>query len=388
MIPAHRRGTVAIVDLDAIRANVVHLRQVLEPGGTLMAVVKADAYGHGAVPVARVVLGAGATWLGVATAEEGMALRRAGLAAPILVLGASNPAQADLALQYDLDVTVFEESAWQGVIKAGRAHGHRPKVHLKIDTGMGRVGIAPDDLGLWADRIRRAPVIWQGLMSHLACADTDAEYTRFQLAQFLDAIEQLRVRLGWIPPWLHLANSAATLQYPGTHFSLARVGLGLYGAKPYPDANGLKPALALESRVTFVKRVPKGRSIGYGRTYITKAEASIATIAIGYADGFRRAFSNRGAVLIAGCQCPVVGRVSMDQITVLVPSGVQVAPGDRVVLIGNDGTNAVTVEDWAGWAETISYEVLTGISGRVPRVYRINGEEIDENGINDRLLSR
>lgn len=365
------RGTNAIIDLDAIGHNLKVFRGVVGPAVALMAVVKAGAYGHGAIEVARAAVGYGADWLGVATAEEGTELRMAGIEVPILVLGASNADQVRLALAQEIDVTVFERFSWEAIKSEAHRQGIKPRVHLKVDTGMGRVGVHPSEVvSYWIPQLTRGDVIWPGLMSHLAESDADdPAFTRRQLTRFLDVIEQIRLSGTPLPPTIHLANSAAALRYPGTHFNLVRIGIGLYGAEPYPGATGLKPAMRLESRVTMVKRLEPGDSVGYGRTYVLDKPASIATVAVGYADGYRRALSNRAFVLIRGRRCPVVGRISMDQATVQVPDDLAVQAGDRVILLGCDGDAKVAVEEWAEWAGTISYEVLTGISPRVPRRY-------------------
>lgn len=378
MISAYARGTQALIDLDAVRRNVEFFQSMLSPNTALMAVVKADAYGHGVVPVARAVLAAGAQWLGVAAAEEGEELRAAGVSAPILILGASSAEQVRIALQSQLDLTLFDRDTWDAVQHWGSVLKVRPRVHLKVDTGMGRVGVQPQEVAVeWLDRLAESNVTWQGLMSHLATSDSDEQYTQEQLSRFLDVIEQIRQRQVALPPTIHLANSAAALRFPGTHFNLVRVGIGLYGGRPYAGSPRLWPVMQWVSRVTLVKQVPAGTSIGYGRTYVAPADCTVATLAVGYADGYRRAFSNRAAVLIKGARCPVVGRVSMDQITVVVPQGMSVSVGDQAVLLGEDGTEHILVEDLAVWADTISYEILTGISARVPRLHLAKSTEMD-----------
>ncbi len=368
---ADLRATKATINLSAIAHNVGVFRERLHPGAAMMAVVKANGYGHGAIPTARAAIGAGANWLGVAVAEEGRELRRAGIAVPVLVLGSSNPQQMELAIEEDLDVTISDLSAWQSAVDCGERLGKKPRVHLKVDTGMGRLGVASASVVTeWAPRLSDGRVVWQGLMSHLADSDgPEDETTRAQLSQFLDVIESLRASEYTLPPILHLANSAAALRYPGTHFGMVRIGIGLYGAVQYPGSPPLEPALSWETSVTLVKRVAQGTRIGYGGTFAAPSDCTIATLAIGYADGFRRSLSNRAEVLIHGHRCPVAGRVSMDQTTVMVPDGVAVQAGDRAILIGEDGGSAITVHEVAVWADTIAYEILTGISDRVARRY-------------------
>lgn len=368
---ADLRATAAYINLDAIKTNVELFREAVGPAVDVMAVVKADGYGHGAVRVAEVAVGAGATWLGVAVAEEGAVLREAGLTVPILVLGASNRQQAQLGVQWGLDLVISEPESLQWIVDAARPLGAIPRVHLKVDTGMGRLGVAPESVvSEWVPRLTSGEVRWQGLMSHLADSDgPTVDRTKGQLSAFLDLVEALRVQGIDPPPSLHIANSAATLRYPGTHLTMVRVGVGLYGALDIPEAHGLAPAMRVESVVVLVKRVPRGALIGYGGTYRAPHECTIATIPIGYADGYRRAFSNVAEVLIHGRRCAVAGRVSMDQVTVVVPDDVTVSLGDRVVLLGEQGGQSISIRDWAGWADTITYEMLTGISGRVPRIY-------------------
>ncbi|PSR23524.1 MAG: alanine racemase [Sulfobacillus acidophilus] len=371
MAVAFARGTEAYVELDAIVDNLALFRQRVGPDVAIMAIVKANAYGHGAVQVARTVLSQGADWLGVATAEEGQELREAQLTAPILVLGGSSREQMGIALAHNLDVTVFDRAGWEDITGLAREFKVRPRVHLKVDTGMNRIGVRPEEVtNDWIRRLSGSEVVWAGLMSHLAESDALSDVvTRDQLAVFLDVVERIRTSGVQGPQMLHLANSAATLRYPGTHFNMVRVGIGLYGGLPYDGAPALRPAMTLTSRVTMVKQVPAGTRIGYGGRYVTARPSTIATVAVGYADGYRRALSNRAEVLIQGQRCPVVGAISMDQTTVLVPSQVPVKVKDRVVLIGRDGGNVITVEEVAKWAQTIHYEVMTGISARVPRFY-------------------
>ncbi len=368
---AFARGTEAHVDLDAIVKNLTLFRQRVGPDVAIMAVVKANGYGHGAVEVARTVLSHGADWLGVATAEEGQELREAQLSAPILILGGSSSEQVRIALAHNLDLTVFDLVGWGYITDWAHQLKVRPRVHLKVDTGMNRIGVKPDEvMQAWIARLSGPEVVWVGLMSHLAASEDPSDaVTTAQLAAFLNVVEQIRTSGAKGPQTIHLANSAATLRYPGTHFNMVRVGMGLYGGAPYAGAPALRSAMTLTTRVTMVKRVPADTPIGYGGTYVTVRPSTIATVAVGYADGYRRALSNRAEVLIQGQRCRVVGAISMDQTMVLVPSQLRVGVGDRVVLIGRDGRDVITVEDVANWAQTINYEIMTGISVRVPRVY-------------------
>lgn len=370
MLTANGRRTWAEIDGEAIAHNVARLCSHLEPGAKLMAVVKADGYGHGAVPVARTALGAGAAWLGVALAEEGARLRRAGIEAPILVLGGSNREQMAIAAAADLAVTVFDPDHLEAAREVGQVHGRPLRVHLKVDTGMGRIGVIAEQVDeRWAECLAGPGVDFEGLFTHFSASDEpDPEPTRRQLGRFLDLIERFR-RWGRLPREVHAANSAAVLRFPGTHFTLVRAGIAVYGLPPYPGAPELEPAMRWRSEVLWVKTVPAGFRVGYGGTYETPAPMQLAAVPVGYADGYRRAWGNRAAVAIRGRLYPVVGRVSMDQITVAVPLEDPVRTGDPVDLMGGSGPSA---ERLADLADTITYEVVTGISNRVLRRYAGN----------------
>lgn len=363
------RPTQAIINLDAIHDNVTTVIGRLTPGTRLMAVVKADGYGHGALAVAETAIRAGADWIGVALAEEGVRLREAGITVPILILGQSWDDQIGLAIANDLDLTVFDGATLDQIESEANRMQRRARIHVKLDTGMGRVGIPMPEWGqAWRQRLLACKAVdWVGLMTHFAESDgEDPNFTTVQLSRFLDVMESLR-KIGPLPRVLHAANSAAALRFAGSHLNLVRVGIALYGGdRTIP----LKPALSIESRVVFLKTLPAHSPVGYGRTYYTPHAMQIASVPIGYADGYRRIFSNRGQVLIRGQRYPVVGRVSMDQITIGMPLGDEVRVGDRVVLLGSDAMQEITVFDWAVWAETIPYEVLCGIGVRIPRVYK------------------
>lgn len=360
------RPTKAIVHRDNIAENVRFIISRLSPKTQLMAVVKANGYGHGAVEVAQTALTAGAAWLGVALAEEGVVLREAGITAPILILGQSFDGQIAQAIEHNIDLTVFDLVTLDKVSREAERLGKDAWIHVKIDTGMGRVGMPVSEWDhKWWHRIHHTPGIkWRGLMTHFAESDAeDSTFTQRQLQNFLDVIESAR-RWGPLPPLIHAANSCAALKYPGTHFNLVRVGIALYGGLDHPE---LKPGLTWESRVVYLKEVPKGAPIGYGRTYQTVEPMKIAAVPVGYADGYRRQWSNCASVIIRGNCYPVVGRVSMDQISVGLPLSAPVRVGDRVILLGSDGACVIRATDLAKWAQTISYEVLAGIGSRVVR---------------------
>lgn len=361
------RPTVVEVDLGAVRHNI---RALTPPGSQVMAIVKSDAYGHGAVPVARAALGAGATGLGVALVEEGIALRDAGIDAPILVLSEFPRGSEKDALASGLTPTVYSEAGVAAVAEAAKAVGRSTAVHLKVDTGMHRVGLWPPEAAPeLARRIVDVDLTLGGLWTHFASAESDDDTTREQLDLLLRAAAAVR-SVGIEPTLLHAANSAATIRFPESHLDLVRPGVAIYGlaAGPGLDA-GLRPALSWRSAVTMVKRLPVGERISYGQTYVLERDATVATVPVGYEDGFSRLLSNRAEVLIGGMRRRVAGTVTMDQIVVDCGDD-EVAVGDDVVLIGVQGTERISAEELAGHIGTIGYEIVCTISDRVPREHR------------------
>lgn len=362
------RPTVAVVDLEAVRHNV---RAMKPPDAELMAVVKADGYGHGAVPVARAALEAGATWLGVALVEEGLRLREAGVDAPVLLLTEPPPGSEAEALSHRLTPAVYTEDAVGRVAAAARRLGCRAPVHLKLDTGMHRVGADPAAAVPLARTVVEAGLELEGVWTHFASADEpDDPSARRQLERFLEALGALE-RDGLRPRLRHAANSAATIALPESHLDLVRVGIAAYGISPGPALGGrvaLRPAMSLRSRVALVKRVAAGERISYGLRYRLDRESTVATVPVGYADGYHRAVSGRAHVLIRGRRRPVAGTVTMDQITVDCGDD-RVERGDEVVLFGRQGEEEIRAEEVAAWAGTIGYEVVCAVSERVPREY-------------------
>ncbi|MBI4260468.1 MAG: alanine racemase [Actinobacteria bacterium] len=360
------RPTVAEVDLEAIRHNV----RALKPDGVeLMAVVKADGYGHGAVPVARAALQAGATWLGVALVEEGLALRDSGVDAPVLVLSEFPPGSEKDALEAGLTPSLYTE---RGLAALAGAAGRDVGVHVKVDTGMHRVGLWPPEEALaFADRVVDAGLRLEGLWTHFARSDEDAAVTTGQLERFLTVADALG-RAGHRPRYRHAANSAATIRLPAAHLDLVRVGIALYGLGAAPglaEEAGLRPALSWRSEVSMARRLPAGESVSYGHRYRLERDAWVATVPVGYADGYSRRLSGRAEVLLGGRRRPVAGTVTMDQI--LVDCGDdRVEEGQEVVLIGRQGEEEIRADDLAAWSGTIPYEIVTGIGGRVPREHR------------------
>jgi alanine racemase len=363
------RPTFVEVDLDAIRHNV---RLLKPPGAELMAIVKGDGYGHGAAPVARAALDGGATWLGVALVEEGLELRDAGIDAPVLVLSEFPPGSEKEALSANLAPTLYSEEGLARLAEAAGAVGRPVGVHVKVDTGMHRVGFwPPDGAPAFALDVVAAGLDLQGLWTHFACSEEDEALTRRQLAQLVAVDDQLRAERIHVR-YLHAANSAATILYPETHLDLVRPGAAIYGIDPGGDLAhqaGLRPALTWRSAITVVKRLPAGEAVSYGHGYRLERDAFVATVPVGYEDGYARVLSSRAEVLIRGRRYPVAGTVTMDQI--LVDCGDdEVAIGDDVVLVGRQGSERVAAEELAGIIGTIGYEVVTAISERVPREYR------------------
>ncbi len=363
----------AEVNLGAVAHNVREIRKLLQPDTKLMAVVKADAYGHGALPVARVALASGAERLAVAILDEALALRRGGITAPILILGYTPPEQAPLVVEHDLTQTVFSLEVIQAISAAAAAAGKTARVHIKVDTGMGRIGVFPSEAPDFAEAVSRLPGIFiEGVYTHMACADEqDKAYTRWQFDRFKEALAGIKAR-GVAIPLKHVANSATTLDLPEMHLDMVRTGIILYGLWPSPEVRrviDLKPAMQLKARVAYVKKVPPGTSISYGRQFTTSSPSVIATLPLGYADGWSRLLSNKAAVLIRGQRAPVVGRVCMDQCMVDVTHIPGVKPGDEAVLFGVQGGEFLPVEEVASHMGTINYEMVCLISKRVPRIY-------------------
>jgi alanine racemase len=355
------------IDLDAIAANIRILQQAA--GVPLMVVLKGDAYGHGAVQVARAAAAAGAAALAVATLGEARTLRDAAVRMPILILGYTPAWQLDQALALDLDVTVFDEQLIAQLAAVRAAHGRSVRVHVKVDTGMGRLGLDPAEVPAFLAEMQARDLPAHGLYTHFAGADEpELVSVQQQLQRFNRLLDALDVA-GLRPPLVHAANSAAVLRVPQARYDMVRAGLACYGIAPdnVELLPGMRPALSFYSEIAQLKAHPAGSPISYGGRYVTPAPALIATVPVGYADGLRRVPAWR-CVLIGGRRAPIVGRVTMDYIMVDVTGIPGVRSGDPVVLIGRQGDEELTVDDIAGWFDTISYEVLTGIMPRVPRL--------------------
>jgi alanine racemase len=334
-----------------------------------MAVVKANAYGHGAVAVSRAAVDAGADYLAVANLKEALELREAGIVSPILILTESPTSVVDDIIQYDLSQTIYSFAEARALSDEAQRRKKTVRMHVKIDTGMGRVGVAPSEAVAFITKVSSLPGIGlEGVFTHFAKAeDPHDSFTRDQFTKF----QQVAAKANNIPI-KHSANSAAVLFHPETHLDMVRVGLMMYGLYPAGSSRrmiNLRPALSFKSRVTYLKRIPAGSAVSYGCTYVAPRETTIATIPVGYADGFSRRLSNRGQVIVRGKRYTVVGRVTMDLIMVDVGDA-RVEVGDEVVLIGEQNGQAISADEVAGLEETIAYEVICGIGKRVPRIYK------------------
>jgi alanine racemase len=367
--PAAGRPTFAVIDAAAVRANLAAVRAALPAHVAVLAVVKANAYGHGAALVGPIFESAGADYFGVATVEEGVELRAAGVRKPILVFTGARAGDVDACREHQLSVALLHRDMARELAGVpGPAPLH---IHIKIDTGMGRVGVLPADLPAVLDDVRRSGRFHiDGIFSHFANADSvDREYSDHQLKVFRQALEAVGAA-GIQPRWIHMANSAATLSRPDARFAMVRPGIILYGVPPAAHfaGGGFRQAMRLMTHILELKAVPAGFSVSYGQTFVTRRPSLIASLPIGYADGYSRKLSNRASVLIRGRRAPVVGTVCMDltMVDVTEVSGVQL--GDEVVLWGGQNGAEITVTEVAAWQETIGYEVLTGVGRRVPRI--------------------
>jgi alanine racemase len=371
----------ARVNLAAIERNCARLRRELRDGAQLATVVKADGYGHGAVPAARAALAGGATWLAVAAAQEAAELRAGGLEAPVLVMGALSPEELLVALGAGADVVAWHEPfAAHAAELAGRVSPHPAGVHVKLDSGMGRLGTRdPAEARRVADAVAAAPGLrLAGVMTHFATADepgADCGFFESQLERFAAFAAALRDDHPDV--LVHAANSAATLRDPRSHFDLVRCGIAVYGMDPFhqdPAARELEPALELRSYVADLKPCAPGESAGYGRRFVAERATVLGVLPIGYGDGWRRALGDNADVLVAGRRVPLVGTVSMDNVTVDLGPDPGVAVGNPAVLIGADGAERITAEEVARRLDTINYEITCGLTPRVPRVYHRDGE--------------
>lgn len=375
----------AVIDLDAIACNLKNLKNMTSAGTKFMAVVKADGYGHGAVRVAEKAIASGADRLGVARFEEALPLRESGISAPILVFGYVHPSNAALAAENNLTLTVYNLEMARALSEQALAAGVKLPIHIKVDTGMGRVGMIvsggaenPRNLENPVEAIKKITalpaLVPEGIYTHFAAADEkDRAYTLHQIDLFKALLADLR-KQGVQFKLRHAANSAGIIGYPESHLDMVRAGISLYGLYPSPDVDKsaviLKPAMELVSVVTAVRDVPKGFCVSYGMTFKTDRKTRLASVPIGYADGFSRQFSSNGSMLVKGRRAPIVGRVCMDQTMIDVGHIKGVQPGDEVIVFGCRENEVILADELAANASTINYEIVSALTARVKKIYK------------------
>lgn len=367
------------VDLDAVAANTRQLKGFLGKV-ELLAVVKADAYGLGAPEVAPVLLRSGVSRLGVVIPDEGIELRRAGIKAPILVMAAILPERAGVVLEHDFEQAVTSTELAEALSAAARKAGRPAIVHLKVDTGMGRYGVRFSEAAEWIERVRELPgLVIAGAMTHFSTGDAgDRTYRRTQLERFLEVRRAVEGRGIRIPTW-HIANSGGTLGMPEAHLDMVRNGLVLYGYYPsdeVPRRINLRPAMALRARITSLRAIPAGDSVGYSRRYIPERDELVGVLPVGYADGLDRRLLRKGEAIIRGRRVPIVSGLCMDSCFVKLTDVPGVAVGDTLTLMGIDGNEEISPHEIAGKTGTVSYDVIAGFSRRLPRVYLQGGRPV------------
>jgi alanine racemase len=368
----HYRPTWAEIDLKAIEHNYKQVRRVVGKNTNIMIVVKANAYGHGIVEISTVLERLGVNYLGVATTDEAIRLREHGIKTAILVLGSVLPDEVRVLVENNITLTLCSEDLLNA-IKKEAAFGRKAKVHIKIDTGMGRIGVWHEEaLNFIKNIAQEKDIIVEGIYTHFSSVGRDDFFTNYQI----EAFEKLLAKLEGFDiniPFRHAANSTATVDFKRSHLNLVRPGLIIYGMYPkhtFPKLIKLRPALSFKTKIVYIKETPPGRSISYGRTYVTQKHTKIATLPIGYADGYARNLSNKAEVLVRGKRAHIVGKVTMDQMMIDIGHIKSARIGDEVVLIGKQGREEIRPEKLARLAETIAYEFVCGISNRVPRVYK------------------
>lgn len=373
----------AEININALIHNMKEIRRVTSPNASIMAVVKANAYSHGTAQIAPYLLENGADRLAVAFLDEALELREEGVTAPILILGYTEPQHAEKLIRYDFSQMVFSYELAKALSDEAGRQGKLARIHIKIDTGMGRIGFLPTEESLEdICRILALPhILFEGLCSHFATADeADKSYAHTQLARYNFMKDALAER-GFVPTFYHIANSAAIIDMPEAHFDMVRPGIIMFGIYPSEDVHKevihLMPTLSLKAHIVYIKTLPADSSVSYGRKYTTNSVRRIATLPIGYEDGYTRLYSNKAHVLVHGKRAPIVGSICMDQCMIDVTDIPEASVGDEVVLIGQQGEDAITPEELASHMGTISYEVLCMIGRRIPRVYIDNGQIID-----------
>lgn len=363
----------AEINLDALVENIRNIRRITSPGAKVMGVVKSDAYGHGAIEVSKAILENGADYLAVATVEEGVELREAGIEAPILILGATADSQAEEIIQHDIMPSVFSVEYGRALSNMAKKLGKEANIYIKLDTGMSRIGFVADrseTVDEIAEIASMPNIMIQGIFSHFSTADeADDSYTKRQFEKFMGvcgALESIGVKI----PIKSIANSASIMMYPEYHLDMVRAGIVLYGSYPSKEVDfsrlPLRKVMSLKARISRVERPGKGAGVSYGNEYITDENTIIATVPIGYADGYTRLYKNKAKMIVRGETVPVIGRICMDQCMIDVTNVHNIKAGDEVIIFG-DGV--ITADDLADWIGTISYEVYCNTARRIPRIY-------------------
>ncbi len=369
------------VDLDAIESNMQNMKKHMNPNTKMLGVIKADGYGHGAVPIAHrlepldFIAG-----FAVATPEEAHILREAGVQKPIIILGYSFPYSYEILVSEDVRMAIFRRDTIEQLAQTAKKVGRKAKVHIKVDTGMGRIGISPDEEGLSFVRelVACKEIEVEGIFTHFARADEkDKTYAVEQFTQFSQFVNRIESELHITIPVKHCANSAAIMELPQTYMDVVRAGITLYGLEPSDEVDKklvtLKPAMSLFSKIVYIKTLHKGQYLSYGGTYVAKQDVRVATIPVGYGDGYPRSLSNKGYVLIHGKKAPIIGRICMDQMMVDISGIPNVMEGDVVTLLGVDQTEQITAEQIGELSGRFNYEFICDLSKRIPRVYIQNG---------------
>lgn len=374
------RDTIIEVDLNAVKHNVKEFKKrVNDENIAMMAAVKANGYGHGAVEVAKAAIEVGINQLAVAFVDEAIELREAGINVPILILGYTSVAAAKEAIQYDVMMTVYRSEDLQGINEIANRLQKKAQIQVKIDTGMSRIGLQEEEVKPFLEELNRMEYVEVvGMFTHYSTADEiDKSYTNMQTSLFEKAVNAAK-ELGIHIPYIHSSNSAGSMELSNTFQNMVRVGIGIYGMYPSKEVDhavvSLQPALSLKSKVAHIKHAKKNRGVSYGNTYVTTGEEWIATVPIGYADGYNRQLSNKGHALINGVRVPVIGRVCMDQLMLDVSKAMPVQVGAEVVFYGKQGEENIAVEEIADMLGTINYEVTCMLDRRIPRIYKENNE--------------
>lgn len=372
------------VDLGAIRDNMIHMKQHISDNTKMLAVIKTDGYGHGAVPIAKELESLDIVYgYAVATAEEAFEIRDAGMKKPILILGYSFPYAYERFVKEDIYPTVFRRDMLQDIVAAAKKVGKKAKVHIKVDTGMGRIGIMPDEEGLnFVKEVLAADeLILEGVFTHFACADmADKTSAKKQLDIFNGFVDKIEESCNYKIPYRHSSNSAAIMEIKDANMDLVRAGVTMYGLMPSDEVDmslvSLKPALSLYSQIVYVKDLKAGMSVSYGSTFTASQDMRVATVPLGYGDGYPRSLSSKGYVLIRGQKAPILGRVCMDQFMVDVTNIAGATEGDKVTLIGEDGGEVITADFLGELSGRFNYELVCELNPRLPRIYVKNGESV------------